>query len=230
MRRVLSGARLLFQTSVMRKRSILVLVLLLGAIGILRAQSPIYLFTDFTDGSIALKNRTFVKTKYNYDTFHDKLLYMDGDQVMELTDYSDIVSVYIGDRTFVPLGGVLYEVVDLGDSPVVLMVKWHQKKNPIGKKGAYDQLNHASSSISIDPEYYSVSLKERGGEQVFNTIVENSYGLLFDGKFKKFSDKRSLLKLFPDRKAEIEAFITENHLLFSQPDDVIAICKFAVGK
>lgn len=194
----------------------------------LNAQSPIYLFKEFTQGSVALKNRTFVKTMFNYDTFHDKLLYMDGDQIMELADYSEVQSVYIGDRMFIPQGRSLYEVVDLGENPSKLLIKWHQKKNPLGKKGAYDQVNHATNAVSIDPEYYSVSLKERGGEEVFDTIVENSYGILTQGKFKRFNDRRSFLKQFPEHKADIESYIDGNHLLFTQPDDVIAIARYAV--
>lgn len=203
-------------------------LLMLGMSLALNAQRPIYLFKEFTQGSVALKNRTLVKTTFNYDTLHDKLLYMDGDQIMELSDYSDVQSVFIGERMFIPQGKSLYEVVDLGESPSKLLIRWHQKKNPLGKKGAYDQVTHASNAVSIDPEYYSVSLKERGGEEVFDTIVENSYGILTQGKFKKFTDRRSFLKQFSDHKTEIENYIDGNHLLFNRPDDVIAIARYAV--
>lgn len=230
----------------MRIRIIFVLSFLLGLGSSLFAQSPVYLFKEFTDGSVALNNRTFVKTKFNYDTFHDKLLYMDGDQIMELSDYTSVLSVQIGDRSFIPQGDTLYEVIDLeedssvnggsgtaalGDKPSVLLVKWHQKKNPIGKKGAYGQVNHASSAISIDPEYYSISLKDRGGEQAFDTVVANTYGIMISGgKIKKFTDKRSFLRIFPQKKDQIEQFMESNHLLFSNPDDVVALAKFAVKK
>ena len=203
-------------------------LLMLGMSLALNAQRPIYLFKEFTQGSVALKNRTFVKTTFNYDTLHDKLLYMDGDQIMELSDYSDVQSVFIGERMFIPQGKSLYEVVDLGESPSKLLIRWHQKKNPLGKKGAYDQITHASNAVSIDPEYYSVSLKERGGEEVFDTIVENSYGILTQGKFKKFTDRRSFLKQFSSHKTEIENYIDGNHLLFNRPDDVIASARYAV--
>lgn len=206
-----------------------VLVALLWILGFVAwAQSPIYLFKEFTKGTVALKNRSFVKTTFNYDTFHDKLLYMDGDQMMELADFSEVQSVMIGDRLFLPQGNALYEVVDLGDNPAKLLIKWHQKKNPLGKKGAYDQVNHGTNAVSIDPEYYGVSLKERGGEEVFDTIVENSYGILSKGQFKRFADKRSFLRQFSGHKKEIEAYIDDNHLLFTNPDDVIAIATFAV--
>ena len=102
-------------------------LLMLGMSLALNAQRPIYLFKEFTQGSVALKNRTFVKTTFNYDTLHDKLLYMDGDQIMELSDYSDVQSVFIGERMFIPQGKSLYEVVDLGESPSKLLIRWHQK-------------------------------------------------------------------------------------------------------
>lgn len=179
---------------------------------------------------MALKNRSYVKTTFNYDTFHDKLLYMDGDQQMELSDFSNVASVFIGERTFIPQGHLLYEVVDLGDSPDKLLIRWHQKKNPMGKKGAYGQVAEGTGAVSLDPEYYSISLKARGGEQVFDTVNENSYGILSDGKLKKFKDRKSFLKLFPDKVESIQKFIEKEHILFNNPDHVIAVARFAVGQ
>lgn len=211
-----------------RKITSFVLLLCLGLS--VQAQSPIYLFPEFTAGSVALKNRTFVKTTFNYDTFHDKLLYMDGEEVMELSDFSNVASVFIGERTFVPQGRLLYEVVDLGDSPDKLLIRWHQKKNPMGKKGAYGQVAEGTGAVSLDPEYYSISLKSRSGEQVFDTVVENNYGLLMAGKFKKFKDRKSFLKLFPEKKERIEKYIKKEHILFTNPDHVIAVARFAVAQ
>ena len=217
----------LFFPFVMKNKKLLLAVIALVLSGCAWAQRPIYLFPEFTSGSVTLKNHSFVKTTFNYDTFHDKLLYMDGDNVMELNDFSNIHSVYIGDRTFIPYGRALYEVIDLESDSVHLLIRWHQKKNPLGKKGAYDQVNHATNAVSLDPEYYSVSLRERGGAEVFDTIIENSYGILSQGEFKRFSDRRSFLKLFPHYKDSINDYIDRNHLLFTNPEDVIAIARYA---
>lgn len=191
------------------------------------AQSAIYLFDDFTDGTVVLKNRSVVKTKFNLDIFHDKFLYMDGDQVMEMTDFSNVSTVLIGDRTFIPQGKALYEVIEL-DPENNLLVKWHRKKNPMGKKGAYDQIAHASSTQSLDPDYYSPSVTKEAARDEMRTISENRYGMLSNGKLHTFTDKRSFLKLFPDRKEELEAFINEQHLLFTNADDVITLVKYAI--
>ena len=213
----------------MKRITFLTLVLLLSAGTALWAQSPIYLFPEYTDGSVALKNRTFVKTKLNIDTFHDKLLYMDGDQIMELADFSDVSAVYIGERTFIPQGKSLYEVVDLGHGKS-LLVKWHQTKNSMGKKGAYNQLTHAASTTSIDPNYHSPSVFQRGGKEEFLTMTDNSYGFLINGKFKKFTDKRSFVKLFPDKKEALEQFFAAEEIFFNNPDDVIKAARFATAE
>ena len=206
----------------------LVVAVLLSLTGLsANAQSPIYLFEDFTDGTVVLKNRSVVKTKFNLDIFHDKFLYMDGDQIMEMTDFSNVSTVLIGDRTFVPQGSTLYEVIEL-DPENNLLVKWHRKNNPMGKKGAYEQIAHASSTQSLDPNYYSPSVTKEAARDEMRTISENRYGMLSNGKFRTFTDKRSFLKLFPDRKAELETFINEQHLLFTDFDDVITIARFAI--
>ena len=206
----------------------LVVAVLLSLTGLsANAQSPIYPLEDFTDGTVVLKNRSVVKTKFNLDIFHDKFLYMDGDQIMEMTDFSNVSTVLIGDRTFVPQGSTLYEVIEL-DPENNLLVKWHRKNNPMGKKGAYEQIAHASSTQSLDPNYYSPSVTKEAARDEMRTISENRYGMLSNGKFRTFTDKRSFLKLFPDRKAELETFINEQHLLFTDFDDVITIARFAI--
>lgn len=191
------------------------------------AQAPVYLFDEFTEGTVLLKNRSVVKTKFNLDLFHDKFLYMDGEEIMEMTDFSNVSVVTIGGRTFVPQGKSLYELIEL-DGENSLLVKRHRKKNPMGKKGAYDQILHGSSAQSIDPEYYSPSLTKRGGEEVMNILSDNKYGLLSGGKFRAFSDKRSFLKLFPARKQSLESYINNENILFSEVEDVIQLVKFAL--
>ena len=191
------------------------------------AQAPIYLFEEFTDGTVLLKNRSVVKTKFNLDIFHDKFLYMDGDQIMEMTDFSNVSMVTIDGRTFLPQGKSLYELIEL-DGENSLLVKRHQKKNPMGKKGANEQVLHGTNAQSIDPEYYSPSLTKRGGEEVMNTISDNKYGILTGGKFRAFNDKRSFLKLYSERKDLLESYINVENILFSNVDDVIRLVQFAL--
>lgn len=209
----------------MKTKHLLMAVLALVLSGSAWAQSPIYLFPDYTPGTVVLKNRSVVNTAFNFDTFHDKLLYKDGDQIMELSDFSNVSSVLIGDRTFIPHGRALYEVVSLEGAN--LLIRWHQKKNPLGKKGAYDQVNPAANATSLDPNYYGNPLTARGGEEVFDLITENSYAIIKDGKFKKFTDRRSFLKIYSNEQDRVNAYIDQNHLLFTNPEDVITIARYA---
>lgn len=211
----------------MKTKHLLIAVMALALSGSVWAQSPIYLFPDYTSGTVVLKNRSLVKTTFNYDTYHDKLLYKDGDQIMELSDFSNVGSVLIGDRTFIPHGRALYEVVNLEGTHDNLLIRWHQKKNPLGKKGAYDQVNPAANATSLDPNYYGNPLTARGGEEVFDLITENSYAIMKDGKFKKFTDLKSFLKIYPNEQDRINDFIDQSHLLFTNAEDVIAIARYA---
>lgn len=196
------------------------------------AQSTVYLFPEFTPGTIAMKNKSIVKTDFNLDIFHDKLLYKDGGQVMELDDLSNVASLHVGDRTFIPVGRYLYEIVDIEGADGNLLVKWHRKKNPMGKKGAYGQVAHAASTISIDPGSVAPSaptLSARGPEEAYDTVHDNAYIYVRSGKQYRFSDKKSLVKIFPEHKDEISAFIDREHLSFMKPEDVFRAVAFAAS-
>ena len=43
------------------------------------------------------------------------------------------------------------------------------------------------------------------------------------------SDRRSFLKLFPDRKGELEDYIAERSLLFSDVEQVITLLKYTLN-
>ncbi|MBR5384282.1 MAG: hypothetical protein IK143_00210 [Bacteroidales bacterium] len=190
------------------------------------AQAPVYLFDNFTDGTIMLKNRSVVKTKFNIDTFHDNLQYMDGDDVMIMSDLSNVSSIVIGGRSFIVSGKDIYEVVPV-EGGSSLFVRWHQKRIPLGKKGAYDQVVHGSVQ-SVDADYFSnAGVKNKKPEQEMRLITENTYAIYCGDRLRTFKDRRSLLKLFPAHKSEIESFITSNSLLFTSPSDVIRIVAYA---
>ena len=191
------------------------------------AQSPIYLFEEYADGTVILKDHSVVKTQLNLDIFHDKFLYKEGDQVMEMTDLSNIAAVYIGERTFIPQGRFLYEVLRLDDENN-LLVKWHQKKIPMGRKAGYDQIAHGQNTQALPTGYYSPSPTQTDESVVMRTVSENKYGILSQGSVRSFADRRSFLKLFPDHKMQIEAFIAENHVSFSRLEDVVSLTKYAL--
>ena len=194
---------------------------------IIKAQNAIRLFPDFQEGTILMRNKAIIKSQVNYDTTHDKLLYKEGNTVMELTNLSDIDTIYIKQHKFIVSGLGFCEVKTLQKG--MLFIKWHHKAVNIGKKGAYGQatqnyvqnINTSTFNNSGIINYESSDIYEMNNYNQYSISLPNS-------KIKRFHDKKSFFKLFPEHAMDIKNFINENHIDFQHIEDIIKLCNFSL--
>ncbi len=101
---------------------------------ILRAQeteeipSGIFLFDRFTNGKILLTDKSRIETQFNYNCEKQELYYKDGNEYQMMYNTSNIDTLWIGNRKFVPAheGVRFFECIPAGDG--TLLVDWKIKK------------------------------------------------------------------------------------------------------
>lgn len=207
-------------------KKISILLLLLFIVLPAAAQVSVKLFPEYTEGTILMKNRAIIKSMVNYDTTHDKLLYKDGNNIMELTNLADIDTIYIKKSKFVVQGLGFYEVRPLSQG--FLFIKWHLREVNIGKQGAYGQTTQSYVQNMNTSSYNNNGIVSYESSDVNAKTNYNQYSILINGKMKRFANKKNLLKLFSDRSADIERFISDNHIDFLNVDDIVKVCNFCV--
>ena len=96
----------------------------------------------------------------------------------------------------------------------------------VGYKGAYGTVSQArSQSVNLslrEVQEYSAN-KPDSQQDVYKTRNNNKYLLLKNGKLSHFSNKKSLLKLFPNNQKEIEEIIRKHNTDFVKAEDIIAL-------
>lgn len=211
------------------------------------AQSRVAMLLDeYVDGVVYVKSGIPVRVPLNYDGGLHFMRYVQDNQVMELQNVQDVDSVKIGARKFVPLNGRFCEVFTTRHpgSDNALLVEWSMSRQHIGYKGVMgnvSQVRGHSVNVSVMSNILSGTTSGDGllqegnssmmtnnsnnstvqSQDVYKTRYYNIYYIYYNGKARKFKNKKQLLKLFPERTEELEKALRRHQTDFQHPQTVI---------
>lgn len=188
-----------------------------------------YVFTQYTNGTVLLKSKARISASLNYDAANRVMMYIENKNEMILDASQGIDTIYIAKRKFIPhpSKGFL-EMVSLKNGTI--FINWSLRQLLRGKKGAYGQVIQGSvAALDVN------AIKEQSGSinresvDVYTQLNENEYWLLNMGKFVKCNNEKSLLKLFPGKEEQIKEFIREKKMSFKNTLQAIDIINFSLG-
>lgn len=190
-----------------------------------RGQSEaVMLFSDFQNGTVYLRNQK-INVPLNYDAGKHCMLYLQNGQNMILTNIQSVDSIHIGKHRFTRIKNRFYELVSYHRG--VLLIDWTLEKVHVGYRGAYGQVSqiktHSVNLSLITGHDYDASANMVTSTDVYKQKNRNIYCILQNEKVRKFKDKRTLLKLFPEYNEEILALIKKQGTDFTKVDDIIVL-------
>lgn len=205
-------------------KPILTVITFLSAVAAAAGQpsddDPTLLFPDFEDGIIITRTGGSTSGRFNYHIVDGTVLMLIDGEVKTLSDPGEIGSLKIGDRMFIQVGtSDFYEKVKVADNRH-LYIKWLGQINFKGKTGAYGQSSHTSSTR----EYNIVdgSRVNRAREE-YEVVPKNLYYLNIDGKYRPFSNTKTLSKLFKEHKNDIIGYTETENTDFQNVDQVVKL-------
>ena len=193
-------------------------------------KEPLFIFEQFVNAKIHFKNRSVTVAPMNYDAVNDKMFYKDKGNLMELTNAAIIDSiVWAGKRSFIPHTGGFMEQVKMGNGTV--FIHWHIKNVNVGSRGALGMVTQAKvESISVRAMgVFSATDATSQSADVYQQKNANEYYLPIEGKLKKITTKKHVLKLYPQHKAAIEEFMDKNKIQMTEPLSVLELLNFCMG-
>ena len=219
----------------MKKRFILVLALL-GFCCALSAQDVIhhkrgedlqqylldsikFVMPGYQSGIVKFKDGSFARSPINISTIEQRIYFLNpSNEVQVLTNEDQVVYVFVDARTFLKSRyGYVEKIVPIGDVSLgtVRRVSFLETE----KKGAYGAPTHTSSVTTIG------SIQEGGVMYTLN--VDQATPFLYKVipylcKEDKIllSNKKNIIKCFPDKKETIENYLKENSVDFESLDDM----------
>lgn len=191
------------------------------------ARQPVYLFPEFVVGHIEFHDRSHADVKLNFDALGQKILYYDGETLMEMTNLPMVKILEAADRVFVVKEGLLCEVFDRPGGPV--LVNWRFRQVNKGSKGAMGIPTQGKvEAMRISP-YDFTAVDATNPDLIQGTYLAdvwgkenaNIYFISIGGKTYRLRSERDLLKKFPVQASQMKAFIKEHHLSFYKLEDVL---------
>ena len=191
------------------------------------AQQRLYLFPDFVDAKVRFIGNPRVETiNMNFDMISQKILYMEDDVLMELTNMAMVQSLVTEDRKFIMKEGLLCEIK--GNDNFQVLVNWRVKKVNVGSKGALGATTQAKVEALRTYEFetaYTITDWRKPTEQsahameVWRQKNENTYFLTLEGSEHKVKYLKDLYKAFPDQARSLKAYAKAEKMTMQNAED-----------
>ena len=110
-------------------------------------------------------------------------------------------------------------------------IRWRIKNVNVGATGAMGAVTQAKvETINIrSMGVFSAESNRMNSADVYQQKNANEYYLPIEGKLKKITTKKHVLKLYPQHKAAIEEFMDKNKIQMTEPLSVLELLNFCMG-
>ncbi len=184
-----------------------------------------FLYPEFAQGKVKMKTGKDLEASLNYNLVSQKVTFLRQGEILDLTDISNVDTVYINDRKFIPSGKIFYEV--LSTAPFILYVQHKANVKKAAQSDSYGKIPETASSTSL--KYFSTSAEfYKMSDQDLVITREDIYWLLINDSLQSFRDTGQLIKLFPGQKDNIRSYVRKNKLKFSNPEDIKRLAGFCI--
>lgn len=199
-----------------------------GLVKVYAQKSSVYLLPDFVQGTVLMKNGARTTAMLNYDATNRRMMFRQGHELLILTNVESVDTIYLGKHKFVPRKNILFlECVPCENGTIY--VNWSLRKKYQGQKGAYGQVSHAANIENINTNYWTNNGYCLETLDIYKTINDNEYWLKLNGKFINCKNKKTLMKLFPLHRTEIESYIKKKKIDFSKSEQMIELLNYCMG-
>ncbi len=187
-----------------------------------------YYLPEFKSGAVAFKNGEISRGVLNVSTVSQKVMFIDpGGSVLELANDKDVKLMSVGHVTFLKRKEQYVQILksiqglDLGVTKKVSFLEPE-------KQGAYGTAS-VTAAVSTYSSYQTDGRAFDLEKNITTPFIYKEYLTLHrNGKFY-VPEKKAFLKLFADKKAEIEKYVAENKTDFDSAADLMSLMDFIKG-
>lgn len=191
----------------------------------------LYLYKEFQPAKIIFRNHAVNHALMNFDTATGAMFFMDGDNVMEMTEIERVHAVEWEDHRFIAMEDHFLEEVEQPNGKV--WIRWRIHDVLVGQSGAMGLPTHAkvetihTVEMSRTEDVPIDELIRR--HEVRDLRNENVYTFTHRGKNVSVRSLRELQKLYSSHKKEIAAHLADASLDPSKTSDMLLLIDFCRG-
>jgi hypothetical protein len=183
-----------------------------------------FIFPEFYVGVVKTLNGEKVVLNLNYNIVTEKMVFMQNNQIFDITSQSVIDTVFIEGRKFIPRGKVFCEVLADGKATFLVQHKGTARapSKQVGYGGTSDVASTSYvSNIKLGNDRFRM-------EKPKEIIIEpgSLYWIRKDDNMNLVNSRSSLLKNFSDKKPEVKKFLGRSKLDAGNPDQINNLVKY----
>jgi|WetSurMetagenome_2_1015567.scaffolds.fasta_scaffold49033_2 hypothetical protein len=195
----------------------------------LKAQSqtkPIktyYVFPEFLKGLIKMKNGHNDLLMMNYNMLTEEMIIEKNGIRLAISNIGSVDTVHIENRKFVPYDKGFYEIAV--NAPITLFIQHKCKLISAGQPSGYGGTSQTSattslSALSSSGGYYKLDLPD---DYTISNVTQ--FWIRKDQTFYMANSERQILKIFPEKTAEIKQIIKQYKLDVQKISDLTILVK-----
>lgn len=221
-----------FKPPFMKRTLSALFISLFGAFSLL-AQQPVFLFRDFQPATLSFQGfERKERLLLNIDAMGQRIFYLQGETLMELTNMYQIDTLLVNGKSFVMKEGLLYE--ELAWPGDTLYINWKFKNVNKGSKGALgattqNKVDVLWTSLTPDePVNGEGKFAQRGDyvQEVWQRKGNNTYLFKIGGVQYKAQRLKDLYKAFPDKAPALKAYVKEKKYTMENAQQAIQVITY----
>lgn len=191
--------------------------------------SQAYLLDEFKVCIAIAKGSMPIQEKFNYNCVTQTMEFLSGEDILRLDPINQIDTLYLDGHKMIPYGTrfleVCYQTVEFS-----LLIDHKRKMKEDGKIGAMG-IKTQNGVQNVDHRTLGVDYRQdwERGVETYTYQDETSYWLKTGRKMKRFQDAKSLSKIFPEKKKDIEEYVAANQTDFKNPAMILELLNFCMG-
>jgi hypothetical protein len=182
---------------------------------------PQFLFPKFSNGVVKMKAGNLYSASVNYNMIDEEVIFEQKGKYMALDKPELIDTVFIRNRSFVPVGKAFYEVVVSGPAPFFIQHK--SKLVPVGSTTAYGMKSQTLGTTSVRTMQVGNQVRNLDVPENVTLSPASVYWVRKNNELEKFTSERQLLKLFPENEILLKDYIKKEKLDMKIREDLIKI-------
>ena len=182
-----------------------------------------YLYPQFVQGQIVLKNNKTSAYMINYNMLQNEIEFINGNDTLIIGKKKDLKYVIVENDTFTYSSGYVKHIFG---QELKIYCKDKINFKDILKKGAMGVVNRSAgieTNSSLDSQALSYDLVV-SEDMVFRREV-SYYVTTSNGSLEQFK-KQNVLKQFSNHKAEIQKYLKTNNINFQKQEDIVKLAGY----
>lgn len=186
---------------------------------------PQLLFPDFKGGNILMKSGTVNEAFLNYNMVDEEMLMDRGGEYRVLSKPEEVDTIFLGDKKFVWIDKLFYEVVSVGK--VSIFIQHKSRYVSVGTPTAYGMTSQTNASPTVATVQGGNQVRHLEKPDNVKVTCIDVYWARIGNEMHRFSNLKQFAKLFNDQETKVRDYVKSSNLEIKSPEDLKKLGEFS---